>query len=111
LPVVIAVADEQTIPQFEAECSKPFQYQTRTKTVTVNSYWELPARLFDDSEELADWARAALEAARRAALRKGPKGRKAAKAVATKTTAKKTLAKKKNSNRRVGKAKRAHHSK
>ena len=46
-------ADEQTIPQFEAEGSKPFQYQTRTKTVTVNSYWQLPARLFDDSEELA----------------------------------------------------------
>ena len=72
-------ADEQTIPQFEAEGSKPFQYQTRAKTVTVNSYWQLPARLFDDSEELADWARAALAAAQRAALRKRPKVRKAAK--------------------------------
>src|ERR1700676_1790317 len=45
-------ADEQTISRFEAEGSKPFQYQTRAKTVTVNSYWQLPARLFDDSEEL-----------------------------------------------------------
>src|SRR6476620_3232813 len=72
-------ADEQTIPQFEAEGSTPFQYQTRAKTVTVNSYWQLPARLFDDSEELADWARAALAAAQRAALRKRPKARKAAK--------------------------------
>ncbi|MCA6113672.1 TfoX/Sxy family protein [Bradyrhizobium sp. WSM 1738] len=72
-------ADDQTIPQFEAEGSKPFQYQTRTKTVTVNSYWQLPARLFDDSEELATWARAALAAAQRAALRKRPKARKAAK--------------------------------
>ena len=72
-------ADDQTIPQFEAEGSQPFQYQTRTKTVTVNSYWQLPARLFDDSEELADWARAALAAAQRAALRKRPKARKAAK--------------------------------
>ena len=45
-------ADEQTIPRFEAEGSKPFQYQTRAKTVTVNSYWQLPARLFDDPEEL-----------------------------------------------------------
>ena len=104
-------ADEQTIPQFEAEGSKPFQYQTRTKTVTVNSYWELPARLFDDSEELADWARAALASAQRAALRKRSKGRKAAKAVATKTVAKKPVAKKKNADRRVGKAKRAHRSK
>ena len=82
-------ADEQTIPQFEAEGSKPFQYQTRTKTVTVNSYWELPARLFDDSEELSAWARAALAAAQRAALRKRPKARKAAKKeVATKTAKK-----------------------
>jgi DNA transformation protein and related proteins len=72
-------ADEQTIPQFEAEGSQPFQYQTRTKTVTVNSYWQLPARLFDDSEDLATWARAALAAAQRAALRKRPKVRKAAK--------------------------------
>jgi TfoX/Sxy family transcriptional regulator of competence genes len=30
-------ADDQTIPQFEAEGSKPFQYQTRAKTVTVGS--------------------------------------------------------------------------
>jgi DNA transformation protein len=73
-------ADEQSIPQFEAEGSKPFSYQTRAKTVTVNSYWELPARLFDDSGELAEWARAALAAAQRAALRKRPKARKAAKA-------------------------------
>ena len=55
-------ADEQSIPQFEAEGSKPFQYQTRDKTVTVGSYWQLPARLFDDPEELAGWARAALAA-------------------------------------------------
>lgn len=71
-------ADEQTIPQFEAEGSQPFQYQTRAKTVTVNSYWQLPARLFDDSEELADWARRALAAAQRARLRKRPKARKVA---------------------------------
>src|SRR5882757_8210139 len=71
-------ADEASIPQFEAEGSSPFQYQTRAKTVTVNSYWELPARLFDDSEELSVWARAALAAAQRAALKKRPKAKKAA---------------------------------
>ena len=79
-------ADETTIPQFEAEGSKPFQYQTRAKTVTVNSYWQLPARLFDDSEDLSVWARAALAAAQRAALKKRPKARKVAKA-ATKMAA------------------------
>jgi DNA transformation protein and related proteins len=89
-------ADEATIPQFEAEGSKPFQYQTRTKTVTVNSYWELPARLFDDSEELSAWAKAALAAAQRAALRKRPKARKAMKeAKVAKKAAKKAVAKKK----------------
>jgi DNA transformation protein len=80
--------DEQTIPQFEAEGSKPFQYQTRTKTVTVNSYWQLPARLFDDSEELADWARAALAVAQRAALRKRPRARNAKPKVSVKAAAK-----------------------
>jgi DNA transformation protein len=72
-------ADEQTIPRFEAEGAKPFQYQTRVKTVTVGSYWQLPERLYDDPEELADWARAALSAAQRAALRKRPRARKAVK--------------------------------
>jgi DNA transformation protein len=80
-------ADEQTIPQFEAEGSKPFQYQTRAKTVTVGSYWQLPARLFDDPEELSEWARAALAAAQRAALKKRPKARKATKKLIGKKTA------------------------
>jgi DNA transformation protein and related proteins len=77
-------ADESTIPQYEAEGSKPFQYQTRAKTVTVNSYWQLPARLFDDTEELSVWARAALTAARRAALKKSSKARNSAKTTAGK---------------------------
>ena len=85
-------ADETTIPQFEAEGSQPFSYQTRTKNVTVNSYWQLPARLFDDSEELSVWARAALAAAQRAALRKRPKARKAAKKAVVKTPAAKKKA-------------------
>jgi DNA transformation protein len=71
-------ADEVTIPQFEAEGSQPFQYQTRAKTVVVNSYWQLPARLFDDTEELSRWARAALAAAQRAAVKKRPKAQKPA---------------------------------
>jgi len=96
-------ADEATIPQFEAEGSKPFQYQQRKsgKVITVNSYWELPARLFDDSEELTGWAKAALAAAQRAAVNKRPR-RKAATgktpartAVAKKTAANKAASKKK----------------
>lgn len=70
-------ADEATIPHFEAEGCKPFQYQTRARTVTVNSYWQLPARLFDDTEDLSAWAKAALAAAQRASLKKRPRVRKA----------------------------------
>jgi DNA transformation protein len=89
-------ADDQTIPQFEAEGSKPFSYQTRAKTVMVKSYWELPARLFDDAEDLSAWARAALAAAQRAALKKRPKTHKGAKKKAPgKAAAKKSPVKKK----------------
>src|SRR5882672_2824517 len=92
-------ADEQTIPRFEAEGAKPFQYQTRARTVTVGSYWQLPERLYDDPEELTVWARAALAAAQRAALRKRPKAKKVVKttvAVKKKKTAKtKIVAKRK----------------
>src|SRR5258705_8761641 len=87
-------ADEETIPQFEAEGSKPFQYQTRAKTVTVNSYWQLPARLFEDPEELTGWAKAALAAAQRAALRKRSKARKPARKVAKKPATKMPVPKK-----------------
>ena len=79
-------ADDQTIPRFEMEGSSPFQYQTRARVVTVNSYWQLPERLYDDPEELTEWARAALAAAQRAALRKRPKARKRAKKAVKKTT-------------------------
>jgi DNA transformation protein len=94
-------ADEQNIPQFEAEGSGPFQYQQRKtgKTVTVNSYWQLPARLFDDSEELAIWARAALSAAQRAVLKKRKRVKKA-ESPAKKAAKKKKAVKKRN--RRVG---------
>ena len=84
-------ADDQTIPRFEAEGSKPFQYQTSTKTVTVGSYWQLPERLYDDPEELTGWARAALAAAQRAALRKRPRVRKTAKQAVKKKVKKKQL--------------------
>ena len=87
-------ADERTIPQFEAEGSKPFQYQTRARTVTVGSYWQLPERLYDDPEELTGWARAALAAAQRAGLRKRPKARKATKKTARTDDRSKSVSKK-----------------
>ena len=95
-------ADEMTIPQFKAEGSKPFQYQQKStaKVITVNSYWELPARLFDDAEELTGWARTALAAAQRAALRKQPRAANKAKARPRKATVKTTAVKKKTGQRK-----------
>lgn len=60
-------ADEAMAPRFEEEGSRPFSYtQTRSgKVITVNSFWRLPERLYDDPEELAVWARQALAVAQR----------------------------------------------
>jgi DNA transformation protein len=66
-------ADASNVARFEDEGCAPFQYQTRAKTVTVASYWQLPERLYDDPDELAEWARASLAAAQRAALKKARK--------------------------------------
>ena len=67
---IIFRVDELTIPRYDAEGAKPFQYDTRNKTVVVNSYRHLPERLYDDPEELAAWAREAVGAAKRAAVQK-----------------------------------------
>jgi DNA transformation protein len=85
-------ADAGSIPRFEAEGCKPFQYQTKVKTVTVASYWQLPERLLDDPDELAEWARVALVAAERAALTKRRKAKPASKKIAVKKVGKKSVA-------------------
>jgi DNA transformation protein len=87
-------ADAGSIPRFEAEGCKPFQYQTKAKTVIVASYWQLPERLLDDPDELAQWARVALAAAQRAALAKCSKAKTAVKKTAVKQAGTKTVAKK-----------------
>lgn len=85
---IIFRVDELTIPRYDAEGAKPFQYDTRNKTVVVNSYRHLPERLYDDPEELAAWAREAVEAAKRAAVKKSGVKKRAPKQ-AVKSAAKK----------------------
>ncbi|NPU15109.1 TfoX/Sxy family protein [Bradyrhizobium sp. 83002] len=63
-------ADEASFGKFEAAGSKPFSYETRARTMTVRSYWQVPAHLFDDTDDFAMWAREAFAAAQRAALSK-----------------------------------------
>ncbi len=68
-------ADRQTEPDFEAEGSRPFTYEAKNGRRVAMSYWRAPDRLFDDADEMAQWAGKALAAARRAALAK-PRQRK-----------------------------------
>jgi DNA transformation protein len=50
-------ADAETIPSFEKEELAPFSYATKNGEHTLTSYWRMPDRLYDDPEELAQWAR------------------------------------------------------
>jgi DNA transformation protein and related proteins len=72
--VIFLKADARTIPQFEREGLSPFSYKTKDGTRTLNSYWRMPERLYDEPDELAGWAGAAMEAARRAGVRSRGKG-------------------------------------
>ncbi len=58
-------ADAASVPDFEREGCGPFEYGTKAGRRTIMSYWRLPERLYDEAEELAQWARAALAVARR----------------------------------------------
>ncbi|MGJ4894037.1 MULTISPECIES: TfoX/Sxy family protein [unclassified Bradyrhizobium] len=71
-------ADETSFARFEEAGSKPFSYETRARTMTVRSYWQVPAHLFDDTDEFAVWARDAFAAAQRAALSKRTSKKRAA---------------------------------
>lgn len=84
-------ADEQTVPRFEAEGSKPFQYEMQGKLRMIASYWQLPERLYDDPDEVTEWAKAAYAAAERAALKKRSKKKPVKKKIAKKKSAKKAV--------------------
>jgi DNA transformation protein and related proteins len=51
--------DDGSIPDFEREGSRPFTYTRGQRGQVVLPYWRLPERLYDDPDELADWARRA----------------------------------------------------
>ena len=65
--VIYLKTDERSAARYEREGCGPFTYDTKRGERVLKSYWRMPDRLYDEPEELADWAKAALEAARRAA--------------------------------------------
>ena len=67
-------ADAATIPAYQAEGETPFVFEGGGRRATM-SYWRVPGRLLDEPDELAQWAKAAHAAARRAAAA-SPRGRR-----------------------------------
>jgi DNA transformation protein and related proteins len=52
----------------EAAAFPPLNYQKRGELIDL-SFWRVPERLFDEPDELIEWARVALEAAHRVAAK------------------------------------------
>lgn len=69
--------DAETQPRFETEGMSAFSYETKGGRRGIMSYWTCPDRLFDDAEDLHEWAREAVAAAQRADARKPKSKRKA----------------------------------
>lgn len=55
-------ADASTQKRYEDEGLKPFTYEGQTGPVSM-SYWRAPERLFDDNDEMLDFASEALKVA------------------------------------------------
>ena len=65
--VIYFKTDDRTRGAFEEEGLAPFSYSAGGERRVLISYWRMPDRLYDDPEELARWASAALAAAERSA--------------------------------------------
>ncbi len=68
--VIYLKTSDETRPTFEAEASHAFSYMTKKGPAELTTYWRLPERLLDETDELTDWARASVAAARNAAVEK-----------------------------------------
>jgi DNA transformation protein len=63
------VDDDSRSTLNETESMPPLNYEKQGRTIDL-SFWRVPERLLDDSDELLIWARAALAAARRVATKR-----------------------------------------
>lgn len=59
--------DEANRSAFEEAGSRPFVYEAKGRTITIN-YWLMPGEGLDDPAAAARWGRLAMEAAARAAM-------------------------------------------
>lgn len=71
-------ADDETKTAYEAEGLGPLVYQPPKgdHPPTAMPYWQIPDRLLEDPEEMAEWSRIAFEVALRTQKPKKPKKNK-----------------------------------
>lgn len=55
--------NDETRPDFEAQGSRPFAYNTKKGEVVVRKFYTAPDMLLDDAEQMVAWARRAIDAA------------------------------------------------
>jgi DNA transformation protein len=68
------VDDESRETFAEAASHPPLSYRKGGRSIDL-AYWRAPDRLFDETDDLVAWARAALAAAHRVASSRSPPGR------------------------------------
>ncbi|HVU19987.1 MAG TPA: TfoX/Sxy family protein [Rhizomicrobium sp.] len=62
--ILYFTTNAETRGAFLAEKCKPFTFEKRSKGEMIETHWyAMPERLYDDPEELAQWARIALNVA------------------------------------------------
>ncbi len=65
--------DDQNRRDFEAAGSSPFSYDTKNGTNTITAYWEVPADVLEESDQLRAWALKSLAVSRRAGAKSARK--------------------------------------
>lgn len=74
--LIFLKTDPDNATAFQQEGCAPFSYAKKDGERQLTSYWRMPERLYDDPDELAVWARAALAVAQaKQASKKRPAAR------------------------------------
>ena len=77
--IILAIVDDDVLhfkvdvagrAAFAQEGCGPFTYQTKNGPHIINGYWQAPARLFDDPDEMVVWGRRAVAVSRAAGAKK-----------------------------------------
>jgi DNA transformation protein len=70
--------DDSNRADYEAEEMDPFTYEMSNGKTGSISYYQVPERLYDDADELIDWARKSVEVMRRVHAEKRAKAARVA---------------------------------